>query len=109
MAGTRTGWLHLDSAIAGEGNKQQRNRSAEFSHPSCGWLFSFSASRPGRDPAVVAPFRIDVVFLALVIPDSVSEARAFFSARVGVRDPLFLFEIYRISEVGLLPEFPREI
>jgi hypothetical protein len=37
--------------------------------------------------------------LCLVIPNSVSEARVFFSARVGVRDLLFLFEVYGICEI----------
>ena len=34
-------------------------------------------------------FRFNVIFLSLVISNSVSEARVFFSARVGVRDLLF--------------------
>jgi len=38
-------------------------------------------------------------FLHVVIPNSVSEARVFFSARVGVRDLLFLFELYNICEI----------
>jgi hypothetical protein len=43
-------------------------------------------------------FKINVIVLCFVIPNSVSEARVFFSARVGVRDLLFLFAIDLICE-----------
>ena len=36
-----------------------------------------------------------------VIPNSVSEARVFFSAQVGVRDLLFFFELHGIREIDL--------
>ena len=55
------------------------------------------ALRQGYD--VTRSIRVNVIFLCLVIPNSVSEARVFFSARVGVMDLLFLFEIYSICEV----------
>ena len=67
------------------------------------------ALRQGYD--VTRSIRVNVIFLCLVIPNSVSEARVFGfpftpafgvngqSARVGVRDLLFLFEIYSICEV----------
>jgi hypothetical protein len=59
-------------------------------------------------------FRVNVIFLCLailclVIPNSVSEARVFFSARVGVRDLLFLFETSSIYAIDIILRSSREI
>jgi hypothetical protein len=45
-------------------------------------------------------FGVGLVFLHLVIPNSVNEARVFSSAQVGVRDLVFLFEESTLSRSG---------
>jgi hypothetical protein len=42
-----------------------------------------------------------VFSLYRVIPNSIIEARVFFSARVGVRDLLLLFELSNICEIDI--------
>ena len=54
--------------------------------------------------AIRAISGLNVIFLYLVIPNCVSEARVFFSAQVGVRDLLFLFEVYGICEIDIAKE-----